>query len=227
MKNPWLLGALVLLTTVGDVAAQGTPLTIPSFVRTFSSGSLTRGFWMSAAPVDFTIDQVNCPNEAGHPDQNVEILILPGGVPPAFPGTASGGSQMHMALQPSSSPISASVQVLTGDVLGVLGASGDTSIMHNSYGTSGAFASAIGSNPVTLTRFGTQNNLAAGPAPSYWQEAAGPVGRIEVWYTEGTGGGGGGGGGLPVVPATGTLGLLVTAVLVLGASLYFVGRGTA
>jgi hypothetical protein len=162
---------------IGPATAQ---IPLPAFNRTFSATTLTRGFWFQT-PVQIVVTGLQVPDEANNGQQNVELILLPG-VPPAYPGTVTGTQMFYAAGVPSSQVIS-TVQIFNpGDYIGVLGACGNASTMYNSYGPTGPFTSNVLGNPITLTRFGTQTNIAAtgGNGPC-WQEAAYEVSRVKIF----------------------------------------------
>ncbi len=170
------LGALALLVSANDVAAQGQ-LNVGPFVRTFSS-SLTRGYWFQA-PVAFTITALQVPDDTGHGTQNVEVFKM-ASAPPAWSANASGGQVFYKTGVPSNQVIPCNLSFAKGDFVGILGACG-TSTMHNSYGNSQVASTLLG-NPVTLTRFLTQSSIVtSGGNQPYSQEATGPIGRVYVW----------------------------------------------
>ncbi|MHC4754959.1 MAG: hypothetical protein ACYTBP_07420, partial [Planctomycetota bacterium] len=169
----------LLLAATEVWADQLIPL--PDFERTFSSSSLTRGYWFEA-PCNLVITGLRVPDESGHGSQNVELVRFDGKVPPpVFPSdTNSFVSLAQFIDEPSANILPVNIPVSSGDVIGVLGAAG-TDTMHNSYGPAGPFVSEIFGLPVTLTRMGMQHNLYMNPARNLWQESAGPVGRVEMW----------------------------------------------
>lgn len=154
---------------------------LPNFSSTFSSSSLTRGYWFQA-PTDFVISGLRVPDETGNGRQNVEVVRFNNQTPPpSSPGTNAFVSLARFVNQPSSNILSVNIAVSAGDVIGILGAAG-TSTMYNSYGQSGDFATEIGGHPVTLTRMGMQHNLYTNPAHDIWQSPGGSIGRVEMWY---------------------------------------------
>ncbi len=178
-RHAKVFAPLVLLLVFGATLSAQVLMPLPPFERTFSA-DLTRGFWFES-PVDFTISGLRVPDEIGFGLQNVEVIRLPG-APPDFPATTEGVSVFRSIGQPSANILAANIPVATGDFIGILGATGDASVMHNSYGPDGPFISDIMGQPVTLTRFGMQFNLATTPATQMWSEEPFNVGRIEMYY---------------------------------------------
>jgi hypothetical protein len=188
----------VLALSGGALAQNQLPL--PAFDRTFSSATLTRGYWFEA-PIDFMITGLRVPDETGHGLQNVEVIRFNGNTPPpSFPGTTNDFQSLARFIgEPSANVLSVNIPVRQGEVIGLLGAAGDGTIMHNSYGPSGSFPSEIFGRPTELTRMGMQFNLATNNAMEIWQEPAGPVSRVEMFYD--------------VIPAPGVLAIGAPAIL--------------
>jgi hypothetical protein len=172
-----LVGVLVFVTA----GAAQTMIPIPGFGSTYSSASHTRGFYF-LAPVDFTIVGLRVPDEKNHGLQNVAV-IKPAAKPPAYPTTTTGGYQFYKGGEPSNLIIPCNVSFKKGEYCGVLGACGDASMMHNSYGTpSGAFQSQVLGTATSIYRFGSQTNLVVvqGQGPYYCIDT-GTVSRVEVY----------------------------------------------
>ncbi|RKG96305.1 hypothetical protein D7V97_35755 [Corallococcus sp. CA053C] len=174
------------LVVSGGRIVQGDPeVTNPAYGSTFSSASLTRGVWFTA-PTDFTISGLQVPNEANHPLQNIEVVRFNAGVtPPVFSGTTNAFTSVFRAVGVTSGQVlSVKIPVYAGDVIGILGATGDASIMNSSYSaTSGPVTTSIFGQPMTLNRLGMQFNLASSTAHDLWTETAGSIGRVRILYT--------------------------------------------
>src|SRR5262249_62336568 len=97
--------------------------------------------------------------------QSVGVARLPF-TPQQSPGTTQPTQLFHASNQPSASIVPCNVFVQPGDIIGVLGACG-TSTMFNSVGQQAAFSSAVLGQPVTLVALVTQTNLSttAGAGP--------------------------------------------------------------
>lgn len=168
---------LVALALAPAVSSQTQQVPLPAFGSTFSSATLTRGFYFQT-PVDITITGLRVPDEGAAGVQNVEVTALTG-APPVWPATASGGQVFYAANVPSSYIIPCNLNFTAGSWIGVLGACG-TATMNSSYGA-GSFATSIAGQPVTLERFLTQTNLNAGGGQPY-SGSGGSIGRVEVYY---------------------------------------------
>ncbi|MBX3378261.1 MAG: S8 family serine peptidase [Phycisphaeraceae bacterium] len=168
-----------------DRFSAAAPMELPAFGSTFSSGTLTRGYFFTA-PYNGAIQGVRVPNEAGETIQNVEIVRFTAGAPPVFPTTTNSFVSLgRFDNQPANQVISCNIPVAAGDIIGVLGACGTTT-MRNSYGPANpTFASSMKGLPVTLRRMGMQFNLFDNAARDLWTENASSVSRIELYYTDG------------------------------------------
>jgi len=175
--SAFLAGVLVL---AGTAAAQ-TMMPIPAFGNTYSSASHTRGFYF-LAPIDFTIVGLRVPDEKKHGRQNVAV-IKPAAKPPAYPTTTTGGYQFYKGGEPSSVIIPCNVSFKKGEYCGVLGACGDATMMHNSYGTpSGPFQSQVLGVATSIYRFGSQTNIVVVQGKgAYYCIDTGTVSRVEVY----------------------------------------------
>lgn len=178
MRTAIFLAALTLASTA---TAQ---IPIPAFGSTFI-GAATRGFWFQA-PTGFVITGLRVPNEAAQAFQVVEVIDLGASAPPAYPGTVNGTQLFYNNSTAAGNIIPCNIVISPGANIGILGACTATvgnATSYNSYaGITGAFASTINGNPVTLTRFGTQSGIAAnGGNQPCWQEVAGTFCRVEVF----------------------------------------------
>ncbi|MBN2490839.1 MAG: hypothetical protein JXQ29_08325 [Planctomycetes bacterium] len=165
------------------IAGAQTMIPLPVYTSTFSVSGATRGFYFQT-PVDFMVTGLRVPDEKNHGKQNVAVYKL-AAKPPAFSATATGGLLFFKAGEPSAHIIPAQIFFTKGEWFGVLGACGDTTIMHNSYG-SAQYPSTVLGQPITLLRFLTQFNLVStqGTAP-YSNEDQGAISRVEVYVQPG------------------------------------------
>ena len=200
---------LCLLVLLAGVAGAQTMMPIPSYGSSFSSASATRGFYF-LSPVDFTIVGLRVPDEKNHGLQNVAV-IKPPQKPPAYPTTTTGGFQFYKGGEPSANIIPCSVSVKKGEYVGVLGACGDSTMMHNSYGTpSGAYLSSVLGVATSIHRFGSQTNLVVTQGQgAYYCIDTGTVSRVEVYVASASVAGSGS--GAPGTTITFTLSAAVDA----------------
>jgi len=182
MRTTTVVIAVLLLA---GIACAQSMMPIPGFARTFSSASLTRGFYFQA-PIDFTIVGMRVPDETKHGKQNVAI-IKPAAQPPTYPTTTTGGLQFYKGGEPSNVIISCQVSFKKGEWVAVLGACGDATMMHNSYSTSSSpFQSKLLGQTVPISRFGTQTNIVTQQGKgAYWCNT-GTVSRVEVYVASAT-----------------------------------------
>jgi hypothetical protein len=185
MRTLILVTALLLLA---GLAGAQSMMPIPPFASTYSYPTHARGFYFQA-PIDFTIVGVRVPDEAKHGKQNVAIIKLP--LPPT-PTNQTGGLEFYKGGEPSSKIIPCSLPFRKGDWVGILGACGDATMMHNSYGTSSTpFASLIPGHPTKIYRFCTNTNLVVEQGKgAYWANVH-TIARVEVYvsaaYLDGSG----------------------------------------
>lgn len=168
--------------TSGSIILQrNAPL--PAFSSTFSSPTLSRGFWFTA-PTDFVITGLQVPDEAGAGQQNVEVVKFSSGVtPPTYSSTTNSFVSLYRSTGTSSSNmLNVWIPVAAGEVIGILGAAGNTSMMRNSYGA-GNYTSSIFGSSVVFRRLGMQYNLAGTTARNLWT-SSGSIGRIMIRYTK-------------------------------------------
>lgn len=159
---------------------------LPPFGSTFTA-TTTRGYWFQT-PTRFSVVSMQVPDETNFGLQNVALYRL-ASAPPVFGATATGGLEFVSTLQSSATPVPCAVSFDAGEFVGVLGACGDTTTCRNSYAaTAGPYTSSVLGQPTTLTRFGTQFNLAVtNGANAYWQEPAGALSRVFLGVTAAAG----------------------------------------
>jgi len=159
----------VLLLPAGLAGAQSM-MPIPPFASPYAYPTHARGFYFQRVP-----------DEAKHGKQNVAILK------PPLPPTATnqtGGLQFYKGGEPSSKIIPCNVPFRQGDWVGILGACGDATMMHNSYSTSSTpFASLIPGHPTPIYRFCTNTNLVVEQGKgAYWANVH-TISRVEVYVS--------------------------------------------
>lgn len=160
-------------------------ITLPAYDRTYSDATRTRGYWFTA-PTDFVITGLQVPDEIGHGTQHVELVRFDAGVvPPAYSSTTNAFTSLFRRTSVSSGDIiDVNVSVQAGDVIGVLGATGTTSMMHNSYSSAGPHTTTILGLSTPIKRMGMQFNLAANPAQSLWTESSDVIARVRMFVEE-------------------------------------------
>lgn len=171
-KTTFILALLVL----AGVASAQTVMPMPPFTSTYTY-TFTRGFYFQA-PVDFTITGMQVPDESKDGRQNVAIYRH-SAAPAYIPGVA-GNLVFYKAGEPSNIVIPCSVNFKKGEFVCILGACGDISTLHNSYG-SGPFQSNVLGSATTLHRMGMQSNfMINNGAGNIWGTPSGSVGRVHV-----------------------------------------------
>jgi len=176
--------SLLVSFVAASALAQGTQMPIPAFSNTYSYATHTRGFYFQAPTgAPFVIAGLRVPDETSHGTQNVEVIRF---AQDPTSTTVTGTQAFFSSNQPSANIIPCSVLVNPGEWIGVLGACGDATIMHNSYGA-GGFASNVLGAPVTLNRLYCQANINAtgGNQPVYG--TTGSLARVEVYVAPAAG----------------------------------------
>jgi hypothetical protein len=181
MKRATLILVTLTLMSGGGGQAKADLLPLPPEISSFTGS--TRGYWFTA-PTDFHLTGIQVPTDQSTAPQSVEIVKL-NSTPPIFPsGTNSFTNLFYAANVPGSNFIPTDLQIHTGDIIGVLG-SRDGAI--NSYGAQ-PFTSSIFGFPVTLARFGFQDNLATIMAHDVFTEPSSAnsfLGRVEIQFDAG------------------------------------------
>ncbi|HOJ05274.1 MAG TPA: hypothetical protein PK916_14840 [Bacteroidota bacterium] len=186
MKS-WLRRAFacaVLLFAAGELAAQPYMMPIGPHASVYTA-SQTRGYWFQA-PTSFYIVGMRVPAEAGTANQNIQVMRYNAPVT-VWSTTGSNFTTLGYWYNiPGSNIIPCQILVNTGDIIGVLGAKGNTgSSQSHSYGNAYVPSDVFGL-PVTLTRHGTQyvinDGVPAGPSKPTWTEPPYQISRVELWY---------------------------------------------
>jgi hypothetical protein len=120
---------LLLTLLFGSLGAQ-TLLPLPTYSSTYTYSGHTRGFHFQA-PAPFTIVALQVPDEQNHGKQNVAVWSSPG-KPPTYSATSTAGLRFVSMGQPSSLWLPCHIPFNQNDWVAVLGACGDSTIMHNS-----------------------------------------------------------------------------------------------
>ncbi|THB80968.1 MAG: hypothetical protein D3926_04570, partial [Desulfobacteraceae bacterium] len=174
------------------------PMKLQDFEETYSHTTQTRGYWFTA-PTDFIINGLRVPDEARAGIQNVEVvrfespppvagssvasaLDVTGSPEPPNLGTNNFDSLFRRVGVESNSIIPTAIPVREGDVIGIIGAAGNT-FMRNSYAASNEYNTKIFDHKIKIKRMGMQHNLYKTPARELWTVSnANPFARIELYY---------------------------------------------
>ena len=147
---------------------------LPGQSATFTGN--VRGYWFTA-PVDFDIVGLFIPTDASVLDMNIEVVRLDA-PPPLFTTVTNSFTSLFRTVNDASAGfIPVSIQVTTGQIIGILGQRGTV----NSYGA-GPFDTDIFGQAVTLARLGMQFELAPAPAHDVWTEVDGSISRVQMQY---------------------------------------------
>ena len=180
-KPQSLLPLCVALLLVSPQIVQAAVLDVGPAGSFYSSSSGTRGYYFEA-PVDFVITGLRVPEYSSAQPQNIQVVRFTGATPPP---TWSANTTAHTTLfytntgSSGNDFVTVSISVTTGEVIGILGARGTTT-MHNAYGT-GGYTSSIDGTSVTLTRLIYQDNINSAPAGAL-SGNSGPLSRVEMTY---------------------------------------------
>ncbi len=163
-----------------DEGCSSTELDIGPYGSTFSSASLSRGLYFTA-PTNLTILELRVPTDVGTDPQNIQVIRFNSGPPPVWATETTDFVTLgYWSGVPGTGWIATNIPVLAGDIIGVLGTRGTTT-MNSSYGGAETYASTIFGQPVTLHRLLYQGNIntsQAGPVST----SANPYSRVEIRY---------------------------------------------
>lgn len=186
-----LTGVAALMLFMMALPSEGLAQTMmPIGPHNSSYSGMTRGFWF-VAPADFFIVGVRVPTNASTAAQNIQIMRY--NTPVTVYGTTGYDFTTlgYWYNVPGTNIIPCQILVQQGDIIGVLGARGNTgSTIVNSYGNANVPSNVFG-YPTTLVRHGTQytinDGIPAGGVPHgtskpTWTEPNGSISRTEIWY---------------------------------------------
>ncbi len=160
-------------------AGPAQTLTMPAQSGTFPGN--VRGYWFTA-PIDFVINSLSVPTTASTGPQSIAVVRFNGNVPPpVFAATTNAFTTLfYTRSNPGSATIPCNIQVLAGEVIGILGYRGTT----NSYAP-GDYNTTIFGMPVQLQRLGMQFPLTTNAPHDIWREfgPATSISRIEFTYS--------------------------------------------
>ncbi|HRS54458.1 MAG TPA: PKD domain-containing protein, partial [Bacteroidales bacterium] len=170
---------LILTLTIlcfGIVKSQ-TPISICPQVTTYSS--MVRGYHFTA-PCNFTICGLYVPPDASSGLQSVAVVRFNAGPPPAYSSTTNNFVQLfYQPNWPTNTMIPCNINVSAGQIIGVYGARGGSSMI-NSYGQAKCMTNILGYS-VMLERSGMQYDLSTQPMHDIWSEVDYYIGRIIMY----------------------------------------------
>ncbi len=149
--------------------------------NTLNTANQIRGYHF-VAPTSFTICGVYIPDDNSSLPQNVEIVRFTNGAPPAWIMTTNDFvSLFYSAQYVPNDTIPCQVPVAKGDIIGVYGARGNSTLMYNSLSTAN-YVSSIYGKPVTFVRSGMNNSLHNQQMQDIFREQSQEIGRIAMRY---------------------------------------------
>ncbi|MBW2456706.1 MAG: hypothetical protein JRI68_19475 [Deltaproteobacteria bacterium] len=167
-------------TVNNDADCAITDLDIGTYGSTYSDSNGTRGYWFTA-PTNFTIKELRVPTDVGSDPQNIQVVRFTSGPPPAYSQTTTAFQTLgYWAGVPGTNWIQTNIVVQSGDIIGILGARG-TSTMNNSYSATYPYSTTIFGQPLSLARLlyqGNINSAQAGPLSTGSSNYA----RVEMRY---------------------------------------------
>jgi hypothetical protein len=154
---------------------------VPAHATNFSGNS--RGFWFTA-PCDFLLTGVRAPTDFSTNPQSIQLVKFTAS-PPVFSSTTTAFTTLYYGSNIGDTGfINLSVQIYSGDIIGVLavrndGSGGSVTSYTSAYSP---ISSSIGSHTISLARLGWQGNIISSAAANFWTENANPIGRAELRY---------------------------------------------
>jgi hypothetical protein len=165
----------------GTCATSALQLSLGAFDSNYTSTSGTRGYYFTA-PIAFTIVGLRVPTDVGTDVQNIQVVRFTGGPPPVYPTTTSAFvSLSYLQGVAGSAFISVNIPVQAGQIIGVLGARGTTT-MNNSYAATTSYTTSFNGQPATLQRLLVQSNLYQQASTDLATETSGSYSRVEMQY---------------------------------------------
>jgi hypothetical protein len=174
--------SLIWIVTILPLSIEAqSVIPVPAHGSNFLGNS--RGFWF-AAPCDFKLTGVRAPADYSIGAQTIHVIKF-NAAPASYPSTTTVFTTLYYGSGITDTCyVDLDIQVLAGDVIGVLAVRNDGSgISLTSYTTANSpITSAIGPYSVNLTRLGVQENIINNPGSAYWTEPGNPIGRALIRY---------------------------------------------
>jgi hypothetical protein len=154
-------------------------LNVGPYSSTYSA-AMARGYWF-VAPVSFTIVALRVPTDVGTAVQNIQVMRFTS-APPSYPTTTTSFTTLaYYRGIPGSGWINTSIPVTAGQIIGILGARGTTTL-YNSYGSGNPYSTYLHGRAVSLRRLVYQANLYTTRAGPVSTESGGSYSRVEMMY---------------------------------------------
>ncbi|NUM51456.1 MAG: T9SS type A sorting domain-containing protein [Flavobacteriales bacterium] len=148
---------------------------------TLNTANQIRGYHFTAT-TSFTICGLYIPDDNSSLPQNIEVVRFTNGAPPAWIMTTNDFvSLFYISQYAINDTIPCSIPVAKGDIIGVYGARGNTTLMYNSLSTPN-YVSNIYGKPVTFIRSGMNSPLHNQQMKDIFSEQSQEIGRISMRY---------------------------------------------
>lgn len=203
------IGTQALTAAVIATFAAATPVAAQTFTvgpESFTYDGFARGYFFTA-PTNFNLTSLFVEGAVSNGNQWAQVVRL-NSAPTQFPTTTTDFTTLgYFTNQAASTSITTSIQIAAGDIVGILGTRGESSI--NSYGR-GPYTSAIAGIPVTIQRLGYQGSLNNGTATELFTESGNAsYSRISFTYDL----------GVAAVPEPATWAMMISGFGMVGGSL--------
>ncbi len=148
---------------------------------TLNTANQIRGYHFTAS-TSFTICGLYIPDDNSTLPQNIEVVRFTNGAPPAWINTTNDFvSLFYVSQYAINDTVLCNIPVAKGDIIGVYGARGNTTLMYNSLGTAN-YQSNIYGKPLTLIRSGMNSPLHNQQMKDIFSEQSQEIGRISMRY---------------------------------------------
>lgn len=148
---------------------------------TLNTANQIRGYHFTAT-TSFTICGLYIPDDNSSLPQNIEVVRFTNGAPPAWIMTTNDFvSLFYISQYAINDTVSCYIPVAKGDIIGVYGARGNTTLMYNSLSTPN-YVSNIYGKPVTFIRSGMNSPLHNQQMKDIFSEQSQKIGRIAMRY---------------------------------------------
>lgn len=170
----------LFLFSVSILSAQFAAPVGPQNI-TLNTANQIRGYHFTAT-TSFTICGLYIPDDNSSLPQNIEVVRFTNGAPPAWIMTTNDFvSLFYVSQYAINDTIPCNIPVAKGDIIGVYGARGNTTLMYNSLSTPN-YVSNIYGKPVTFIRSGMNFPLHNQQMKDIFSEQSQEIGRISMRY---------------------------------------------
>ncbi|HRZ50154.1 MAG TPA: T9SS type A sorting domain-containing protein [Bacteroidales bacterium] len=154
---------------------------VPAHATNFSGNS--RGFWFTA-PCDFLLTGVRAPTDFSTNPQSIHLVKFTA-APPIYTSTTTAFTTLFYGANIGDTGfINLSVQIYSGDIIGVMAVrnNGSGGSVTSYTSASSPISSSLGSHTISLARLGWQGSIISSAAANFWTENTAPIGRAELRY---------------------------------------------